>query len=72
MFIAKQTQANPTEWLLFDVYRVDNDYDIEITQNGKIEASNNDTLLLNDINLFAIRRKNLKGLSIPCGLVVIF
>lgn len=60
------------QWLLFDAYRVDNDYDIEITQNGKIELSMNNTLLLSDINLLAMRRKNLKGLSIPCGLVVIF
>lgn len=71
LFIAKQTQLDPIQWAIFDAYKVDYGYEMEVSQNGIIEASENNALTFNGANFFAKRRKNLKGIHIPCGLVVI-
>lgn len=64
-------KLDPMQWLLFDVYKIDYGYEIEIFQNGIINARENNALTLNETNFLATRRKNLKGIHIPCGLVVI-
>lgn len=58
------------QWLLYDAYKVDYNRDIVISRNGLIEATANGTVIVNDSNFFAKRRKNLNGISLPCGLVV--
>lgn len=58
-------------WLLFDAYKIDYGYEIEIFQNGMIYTNENNTLELSGANFLAKRRMNLKGIHIPCGLVVI-
>lgn len=57
-------------WLLFDMYRIDHDYDLEVFPNGLMNSNANGALKLIGADFLAYRRKNLKGLSIPCGLVV--
>lgn len=70
IFIAKRMQLDPMQWLLFDAYKIDYTYDIEIFQNGIIEATENNALILNGTNFLAKRRMNLRNVHIPCGLVV--
>ncbi|XP_031622982.1 glutamate receptor 1-like [Contarinia nasturtii] len=72
LFIAKQTEYLPMRWILFDAYKIDYGNDIDIYPNGIIETSANGTLMLSGLNVFARRRQNLKGLSIPCGLVIAY
>lgn len=72
LFIAKRHKTyNTTQWKLFDAYKLNHGYQIEITENGIIEAVNNiDGLKVSKANFSSTRRKNLKGVNITCGLVV--
>lgn len=70
LFISKRTNQIPMQWTLYDAYKVDYDYNIIISQNGLIESSANGTMVVSGSNFFAKRRKNLNGISLPCGLVV--
>lgn len=67
VFIAKRIEH---EWVFFDLYKIDNNFDTIITLNGLIELNQNNSMNLIEANYLAIRRKDLHGLSIPCGLVV--
>lgn len=71
LFIAKRTQNEILQWKLFDVYKLNYGYDIEITENGMIETvGDNDDLNVIGANFSSARRQNLKGVNITCGLVV--
>ncbi|XP_031622981.1 uncharacterized protein LOC116340566 [Contarinia nasturtii] len=72
LFIAKKIEYFPMRWILFDAYKIDYGNDIDIYPNGIIETSANGTLMLSGLNELARRRQNLKGLSIPCGLVIAY
>lgn len=72
LFIAKRVQQIPMKWLLFDAYKVDYDFDMEVYENGIIDTTANGSLEVKGISYLAKRRKNLRGISIPCGLVVMF
>lgn len=71
LFIAKRTQQHPMKWMLYDAYKVDREYDLKFLQNGMIQTNKNGTISMYGTNFLAYRRKNLQGLSLPCGLVVI-
>lgn len=70
LFIAKRIQQIPMKWLLFDAYKVDYNFDMEIFANGMIETASNGVITINGTNFFAERRMNLRAISLPCGLVV--
>lgn len=72
LFIAKRVQQIPMKWLLFDAYKVDYDFDMEVYENGIIDTTANGSLEVKGISYLAKRRTNLRGISIPCGLVVMF
>lgn len=70
-FIAKRYQNDTNEWKLFDAYKLNDGYDIEITENGIIESMIiTDGLKVSGANFAAARRQNLKGVNITCGLMV--
>lgn len=71
LFIAKRCQNDTNEWKLFDAYKLNVGYDIEITENGIIESMQvTDRLKVSEANFSATRRQNLKGVNITCGLMV--
>lgn len=70
IFIAKRVQSEIMQWQLFDVYKINHEYDIEIGKNGMILALNDDQLKVVGANFSSARRQNLKGTIVNCGLVV--
>ena len=71
LFIARRYQNDSMKWQLFDAYKLNDGYDIEITENGLIEAiTHSDDLIVTGANFSSTRRQNLKGVNITCGLVV--
>lgn len=71
VFIATRYQNDSIKWQLFDAYKLNDAYDIEMTENGVIEAiTNSDDLIVTGANFSSTRRQNLKGVNITCGLVV--
>lgn len=71
LFIARRYQTDSMKWQLYDAYKLNDEYDIEITANGVIEAiPNSDDLIVIGTNFSPTRRQNLKGVNINCGLVV--
>ncbi|XP_055300052.1 glutamate receptor ionotropic, kainate 2-like [Sitodiplosis mosellana] len=72
LFIAQRYHNNDTiQWKLFDAYKLNYGYDIEITENGVIEAiTNMNGLIVSAANFSYTRRQNLKGINITCGLVM--
>lgn len=72
IFIAKRIQCDSMIWQLFDAYKFNHGYDIEISPNGMIHnIDSNDSFNLVDANFSSARRQNLKGAIVTCGLVVI-
>lgn len=57
------------QWQLFDAYKIFRGYDIEISPNGMI-MEENDKLKVIEANFAPIRRKNLRRITLNCGLVV--
>lgn len=72
VFIAKRIAQMSMQWILFDAYKVDYGHDMIISSNGFVETTKNDTLSVSGSNFFAKRRKNLNGISLPCGLVIAY
>lgn len=71
LFIAKRYQNDTIEWKLFDAYKLNDGYDIEIIENGIMESMIiTDELKVSGANFDAKRRQNLKGVNITCGLMV--
>lgn len=71
MFIVKRFQDNTTQWKLFDAYKLNHGYDIEISENGIIEAiEDTNELKVSGANFSSARRQNLQGVNVTCGLVV--
>lgn len=67
LFIAKQIQNETIiRWKLFDAYKLNYGYDIEIQENGIIiETNSPDELTIIGANFSSARRQNLKG-TIVC------
>lgn len=73
LFIAKQSQMEKIQWKLFDAYKLNYGYDIEITENGMIGSMENcDKLRVIDAKFSSVRRQNLMGVNVTCGLVVFY
>lgn len=72
LVIAKRTQSNQLQWKLFDAFKFNLGYDIEINENGMIQAMENGSLTFSGTNFSPMRRQNLKGVNVNCGLVVKF
>lgn len=72
LFIARHYQNDTIHWNLFDAYKLNYGYDIEITENGVIEAAANanDLMVVSGADFSSARRRNLNGVNITCGLVV--
>lgn len=69
VFIAKRVKSEPMQWQLFDAYKLNYGYDIEISLNGMIVIVNDEPTVV-EANFSPARRRNLKGIPINCGLVV--
>lgn len=69
LVIAKRVEAD-RNWKLFDAYKLNLGYDIEINENGIIAAMENDELQVIGADYSSSRRKNLKAVRVNCGLVV--
>lgn len=76
MFIAKRIQCDRMQWILFDAYKFNFDYDINIMERGSIQEKNTENEICdsNDLNVngdfSSIRRSNLHGIVLNCGFVV--
>lgn len=67
VIVAKRSTNPEVEWILFDVYRLGiGDYGLESSRLGLISPVNGAV----SRDFIPIRRLNLKGVSIICGLVV--
>lgn len=71
LFITKRIHNDSAQWKLFDAYKLNREYDIQITENGMIEQWN-DGLHVVGADFSTARRQNLNGVNVTCGLVVIF
>lgn len=74
LFIAKRIQNSTVQWKLFDAYKFNRGYNVEITENGRIETmgGEDDEWHVVGANFSTARRQNLKGINVTCGLVVKF
>lgn len=73
LFIAKRSQTEQKQWKLFDAYKLNFGYNIEITENGMIESMKyEDKLSVIGAKFSSVRRQNLKGVNVTCGLVVFY
>lgn len=55
-------QEDITQWKLFDAYKVNYNYDIEIEENGSIiDMNSTNGLSIVGANFSSVRRQNLKG-----------
>lgn len=85
VMVAKRSSASEFEWILFDVYRLGvGDYGLELNRLGFISPINatgtscareerddkSKEIFQVSGNFQSSRRRNLKGVSIICGLVV--
>lgn len=70
VFIAKRIKFDPSEWILFDAYRLNKGLNMEINENGFISSSKYGQSLEIEANFLSSRRHNLKGVQVNCGLVV--
>lgn len=71
LFIAKKTSE--TEWKLFDAYKLNHGYEIEISENGMIvEIADVDEFKVVGANFSTARRQNLNGVNVTCGLVIAY
>lgn len=71
LFIAKRIQRDEIQYQLYDAFKLNNGYDIEVIENGMITALDScDELQVIKANFSAARRQNLKGVIVNCGLVV--
>lgn len=76
MFIAKRIQCDRMQWILFDAYKFNFDYDINIIERGFIQEKKTENGTCDSINLnvngdfSSIRRSNLHGIVLNCGFVV--
>lgn len=71
LFVAKRMQNEITEWTLFDAYKLNYGYNIDIVENGMIsQLGNEDDLKVIGANFSTARRQNLNGAKVSCGLVV--
>lgn len=62
LFIAKRIQEDSVmQWKLFDAYKVNKGYDIEIGENGIIATNSANELNIIGANFSSMRRQNLKG-----------
>lgn len=72
VFIAKRVQGDFLQWKLFDAYKINYGYDIEIGGNGMIiETNSTNELSVVGANFSSKRRQNLKG-AIVCKYVLYF
>lgn len=85
VIVAKRSSNPEFEWILFDVYHLGlGDSELELNQLGFISSSNvnatscglmgnnclNSRTFYVSGNFLSSRRRNLKGVSVICGLVV--
>lgn len=72
LFIAKRMPNDEIiEWTLFDAYKLNYGYNIEISENGAILQFQNDLRVI-AANFSTARRQNLKGVNVTCGLVIAY
>lgn len=73
--IAKRMQHQPTQWAVIEAFKVNYGYDIKFTVKAAIDEKNNETLQIGvglqvKGDFAAIRRRQLDGIQVPCGLIV--
>lgn len=73
LFIARRMQSDIIEWTLFDAFKLNYGYGIEISENGMIvKIANDDELKVVGANFSTARRQNLNGVNVTCGLVIAY
>lgn len=72
LFIAKRMQDDIIQWVLFDAFKLNYGYNIDISQNGIIlhNSNDDDDWQVIGANFSTARRQDLKGVNVTCGLVV--